>query len=142
LDAAGRKAGAIVVRQPRRPVTQAMRDSLLALWLAALKTRTGEPLIDPDETERIARETPAADSLPAITSLRVAPDGVLWAFEDLAMSDSVWTAIGFRRDGSIAGRLTGPRSAWPAAIGRDRVVVIHRNTDGVVTLRVHPIQTR
>ena len=79
-------------------------------------------MVDFSESERLARETPFADSLPSIGEMFVASHEVLWVVDAIVKDDSGWTAAGFRHDGSIVGRLRGAVGR-PMAFGDDRVVV-------------------
>lgn len=138
IDAEGSNAGAIRLRRPRQPVTDAMRRAVLERGLRALRDQVGgEAPQNRAEVERVLRATPFQDSLPAIQFMQVTPAGVLWILDSAAPADTAWFATGFREDGSIVARLTGPLPGRPVAFGRDRVIVRHEDADGVHSLRIH-----
>src|SRR5262249_43455475 len=91
-DGSGRIIHRIRVDQPRRPVTQAMRDARIALELAHIAGPRPEGFVDIEETRRQARENPFADSLPPYSQLFATRNGTLWVVDALAPSDTSWTA--------------------------------------------------
>ena len=123
----------------RRPVTRTMRDAQIALELERLGGGGPERLVDASESQRLARESPFADSLPPFGQIFVTPDQTLWVVDAIAPGDTAWSATAFRRDGAVIGRLTVPGRSSPMAFGTDRVVVRTQDEDGLIALRVHRI---
>jgi len=134
LDGTGARVGEIAYATPRRAVTSAMRDAVVAQALEDLNAIT-EPVADRQALEREARATPVADTLPTIDRLMVSTDGVLWVLDPIAPGDSGWTATGFRPDGSVHARLRADRVGEPLLFAAEYVVLREEDADGVVTLR-------
>jgi hypothetical protein len=96
-------------------------------------------MLDPNESRRVAREAPFADSLPPYEGLFVSPNATLWVVDATAPGDTSWSATAFRLDGAIVGRLQVGRAGRPVAYGNDRVVVREEDEDGVVSMKVFRI---
>ena len=92
-----------------------------------------------DEIDRIERDAPVADSLPAYGQFFTTPNKTLWVVDAVAPNAKEWTATAFRNDGAIVGRLRVLGEGPPVAFGNDRVVVSTQDADGVVTLTVRRI---
>lgn len=107
-DAAGPRRGRIEVARARRPVTEAIREFVVAEELAKLDELGSEGMVDPTESRRLAREEPIADSLPFIAGMTVDADGTLWVGDMHLPVEGDWQLTGFRKDGSIVARLSGP----------------------------------
>ena len=135
----GRIVSRLEVDRARRPVTKEMQDAYIAARLKPLERTSGERLVDPEESKRLVRATPFADSLPDYGRFFVTPNRTLWVVDALAPSDTAWTATAFRLDGAVVGRLSAPGAASPIAFGDDRVVLRATDEDDVVSLRVHRI---
>lgn len=129
----------IAVARTRRPVTATMREGVIADALAEVERMGTERMVDPDESRRLAREEPIADSLPHINWLREDQDGTLWVGDFQAPGDSTWQLTGFRPDGSIVARLSGSGTEEVRAIRRDRVLLQSTDDDGVVRFVVRRI---
>lgn len=129
----------IAVARTRRPVTATMREGVIADALAEVERMGTERMVDPDESRRLAREEPIADSLPHINWLREDQDGTLWVGDFQAPGDSTWQLTGFRPDGSIVARLSGSGTEEVRAIRRDRVLLRTVDDDGVVRFVVRRI---
>ncbi len=129
----------IVVDQPRRAVTQAMRDDFIATALERIERSSGEAMVDPAESRRLTREHPFADSLPPYRGLHASSDNRLWVVDATAFDDSIRAATMFDLNGAILGRLTYTLEGHPMAFGPDRVVLRSRDADDVVTLSVYRI---
>ena len=130
----------LAMPQPRRPVTRAMHDANVAYWLAQLHTYREHPR-DMAESERLIRQAPYADSLPAYAALFVSPDATLWAVDAIAPGDTAWSATAFHPNGAIVGRLFASTRNRPVAFGDSDVVVRAVDADGVVSLEVHKFKT-
>lgn len=141
-DSNGKPSGGFQVNRPRRPVTSAVRQSLIDIELEALRQPSAEKPIDLIESERRIRSAPFADSLPAIWSVHVAPNDLLWVVDGMATSDTGWSATAFRLNGTIAGRLSSSVPGFPIAFGKDRVAVRNVDADGVVAVKLYPIMRR
>jgi hypothetical protein len=141
-DVSGNVLTRVTVDVARRPVTKAMRDTLLEMALMRFRQSSAEGMVNPAESERIEREAPYADSLPPYEYLFQSPDRTLWIVDAIAPGDNQWSATAFRTDGSIAGRLVVPERGTPVAFGNDRVVVHSTDDDGVVSLIVRRIQIK
>lgn len=126
----------------RRPVVQRMRDAEIAHQVAALRGPHAEGMVDPRESERLARAAPFADSLPPYSRIFVSPSKTLWVVDGQAGSDSTWSATAFRTDGAILGRLHAKGGGTPLAFGDDRVVIRTEDADGVVSITVQRIGVR
>lgn len=131
----------ILLNSPRVPVTREMREARAEATMRAYRNRPGEGGVRPDrsEIEKIQRETPVADSLPAYQSFFVSPNKTLWVVDATAPNATTWSATAFRKDGAIVGRLRASGGGTPLAFGDDRVVVRTEDDDGVVTLTVRRI---
>ena len=124
----------------RRPVTSRMRELQIARELRRFEGGAGERMVDPEESRRLVRSAPFADSLPPFSHLFSTTGGTLWVVDAIAPGDTVWTATAFRLDGAIVARLHVPGASRPVAFGDDRVVLLSRNDDDVVTLSVHRLR--
>lgn len=131
--------GRVEVAGPRRPVTDAMREFVIAQELERLDQGGGERMVDVEESRRQAREVPFVDSLPAFTMLLSDRKGILWVMDGKAPNDTTWAATAFREDGEIVARLTGTDSSWPTQILDDRVLLRTTDDDGVVRFEVRRI---
>lgn len=127
------------LRLPRRAVTETMRQADIEENIDRLRAPRGEPLIDPRESERLARTAAYADSLPAIHSLLWSPEGVVWIVDGIGPTDRGWTATGIRPDGSLVARLVSKHPGVPLAIERTRVIVREQDADEAAVLRVRSI---
>jgi len=135
-----------VVRQlhvavPRRPVTQVMRDTMIARQLKQFEGPQSERMVDANESRRLARDAPFADSLPAFHQTFVSPNGTLWVVDGMSLNDTTWSATAFNREGVMVGRVHAPGLAFVMAFGDDRVLLRVEDTDGVVSMRVHKLVT-
>jgi beta-lactamase regulating signal transducer with metallopeptidase domain len=138
-DPSGTLVRRIRIERPRRPVTRAMRDAMIAGELARIAEPQSERFVDVAETRRQARENPFADSLPPFSGIFATPGGRLWAVDAIATGDREWTATAFRSDGSIAGRLRAALPAVPMYFTDDRVLLRASEPTGRTSLRVHRI---
>jgi hypothetical protein len=93
-------------------------------------------MVDPRESERLAREAPFADSLPYFSYMMMGSDQTLWVVDAIAPSDSGWTATAFWRDGGILARLTVRGRSIPMAFGAGQVIVRSEDENGVVSFKV------
>jgi hypothetical protein len=139
-NATGQIRSSLRVPVPRRLVTKAMRDSVVAANLRRYEGQQGERLVDAAESRRIARARPVADSLPPYGNWFVSPDRTLWVVDAPGPGDTTGGATAFRQDGAIIGRLTWARQGEPVAFANDRVVLRDADEDGVVSLRVFRIR--
>lgn len=135
-DAGAMLRGRIDVPAQRRSVTSAMRDAQVALELDRMKAQATERMVDPGESERLAREAPFADSLPYFEHLMTGSDGTLWVVDAIAPTDSGWTASAFGKDGEILARLTVRGRSTPMAFGAGQVIVRTRDENDVVSFKV------
>lgn len=141
---AGAIVSRIVVNVPRIPVTRAMHEARIEATMEGYRNRNlnrsneGGTQLDLVEVEQIERDTPAADSLPAIDRLFATRNRTLWVVDPRTNAKAPWTATAFRHDGAIIGRLTGadPSAGFPVAFGDDRVVLHSTDDDGVVKLTI------
>jgi hypothetical protein len=145
-DSDGRVFSRITASRPRRKVTQAMREARIARELndvVVMSTAGGEGRSSSktEETKRVARETPFADSLPPYGAVFGTRGGILWVVDAISPSDTVWTATAFDRKGAIIGRLVLPGNASPLIITDDRAVTYYRDGEGVVTVKVFAFET-
>ena len=136
-DATGTLGARIDVPVQRRPVTSAMREAQIELELGRLNAPGSEGLIDRGESERLARESPFADSLPYFSRLMTGSDGVLWVIDAIAPNDTGWTATAFLKDGGILARLTVREKSIPMAFGANQVIVRTEDENGVVRLQLY-----
>jgi hypothetical protein len=140
----GRIVGRIHVPYQRRPVTSAMRQAWIAEQLERMNATGGERMVDPEESKRLTREQPFADSLAPYGKFHVT-DGekTLWVVDIVTSSDTGWRATAFRRDGAIIGRLTVTTGqSAPVAFTDDRVIVRTEDKDGLIALKVYRIVPR
>lgn len=137
----GRVIRRIRVPGARRPVTGAMRRVVIDRELARLRGPNRERMVDPAESERLAREVPFADSLPVVGGLVVGTDGRLWVLDAAAPGDESWAATAFLQDGSLAARVEGT-GGTPMAFGAGTVLIRREDQDGVVSLTLHRLVAR
>lgn len=127
----------------RRPVSEAMTQRALNKDLQRIdlqKSEGGGDTYTKDELKRIARLTPASDSVPLLVGMYTSPDGTLWVLDNAAASGAEGTvATAFRKDGAMLGRVSLGVGALPMAFGTDRVVLRVTDEDDLVALRVHRI---
>jgi hypothetical protein len=133
-DAQGNLRGRMRPPAIRRAVTRAMRDARIEMELGWINAPT-EQMVDANESRRVARESPFADSLPYYDRLIAGSDQTLWAVDAIALSDNGWTATGYTRDGSIRARVTAKGRSRPMSFGAGEVVVRSEDENGVVTLK-------
>jgi 6-bladed beta-propeller len=136
-DATGVLRVRIDVPATRRSVTSAMRDAQIALELEAMKAQATERMVDPRESERLAREAPFADSLPYFAHMMMGSDETLWVVDAIAPNDSGWTATAFWKDGGILARLTVSVRSIPMAFGAGQVIVRTQDENDVVSFQVY-----
>jgi hypothetical protein len=136
-DLAGAVVAVIEVTGVARPVTPAMRDTLIALEIAQARQYAEAGALQ--EAEREAREAPIADTLPPFLRIIGGADGLLWVQDYTTVFDSTWSATAFRPDGAIVGRLSGPRPAWPVAFTGQGVLMREEDADGVVRFALYPL---
>ena len=119
-----------------------MRSALVEDELARLSGPRSEGMVDPEESKRLAREAPFADSLPYFESLLKGKDGTLWVVHAIAPGDSGWTATAVRKDGAIMGQLRARGNSRPMAFGDGRVIVRTQDENDVVSFRVFRLVSR
>jgi hypothetical protein len=143
LDTAGVVRRAIVLDVPAVPVTQATRDAEITKAVEWARRDDGHGGYSPGELERQAREQPIADTLPPHGELFVASDGILWVMTPATWADTAWSALGFRHDGAIVGRLSGrgDRTRRPIWFGPGRVMTRIVDEDGVVRVGVYQLRS-
>jgi hypothetical protein len=143
LDTAGVVRRAIVLDVPPVPMTQAIRDAEIGKALEWARRDDGHGGYSPGELERQAREQPIADTLPPHGELFVTSDGILWVMTPATWADTAWSALGFRHDGAIVGRLSGrgDRTRRPIWFGPGRVMTRIVNEDGVVRVGVYQLRS-
>ncbi len=130
----GRQLLEIRVASPPRRVTEAMRDAQIARDLDVLQNVMREPPVHIEESERIIREAPYAEWLPAIGELVESTDGLLWVLEGSAPTDTVWSALAFELGGVLVRRVQGPADLRPVLFRVGNVVVQTTDSDGLVGL--------
>ncbi|MDZ4258063.1 MAG: thioredoxin domain-containing protein [Gemmatimonadales bacterium] len=119
---------------PPRAVTPSMRSVVTARRLAQLDMLV-EPVFDVEESRRVIRVAPFADTLRGIDRLLVSPEGVIWVLPVVAPGDTVWQAVGLNSDGTVVGTIGGPANVVPVAIGGGSIVGVTEEPDGSRTLR-------
>ncbi|MBA2293219.1 MAG: hypothetical protein H0W15_12275 [Gemmatimonadales bacterium] len=127
----------LVVDKPRRAVTEAMRQAMIAQELEGIQGSRSERMVDPEESRRIARETPFADSLPPYQHVLAADDGLLWVIDAQALGDTTWSATAFAADGAIVARVVSRRFGMPVSFGKGTVMVRELDDDEVVRFAVY-----
>ena len=110
----------------------------MASDLAALAGYREKP-IDPEESRRLIKSAPFADSLPLISGLFVSSDNLLWVVDGIAPATVGWTATAFNRTGSMVKRLSWAGKGTPVAFGSDRVATRVQLEDDVVAIEVRKI---
>ncbi len=128
--------GRLEVAGPRQPVTDTMREFVIAQELERMNAPGGESMVDVEESRRQAREVPFVDSLPAFSTMSSGENGILWVMDGRAPNGTTWAATAFREDGEIVARLSGSGGAWPSLILEDRVLLRTTDDDGVVRFEV------
>lgn len=143
-DSTGALRREIVVERSAQAVTQAMRDTLMARQVVAAIRNGAHGGYREGELERKARAQPFPDSLPPHGILQLGYDGTLWVFDYLTEADTTWSAIGFRADGAIVGRLSGRGGKYhrPFWFGRGTVLMRQEDEDGLVRFRMYRIVNR
>ncbi len=142
-DGTGRVTGRIEVDRPAVMVTDAMREAVIALELERLSTYSEGGQMNPD-AERMTREGPIADTLPAYQAVFPGEGGLFWVMDHVLPGDTTWAATAFRADGAIVARIRGsltpgPYGAGPVAFLRDRVIMREADGDGVVRFGVYGV---
>jgi hypothetical protein len=123
----------IVVASPRRPVTQEMRDVIIADLLSSSAHPGEQPLPGSlDAARQAASEHPFADSLPPYSRIIAARPGWLWVVDAQAPGDTSWSAAAFAADGSLQARLHSPRGGMPFWFDQDHVLVREHDDNDVV----------
>jgi len=141
-EASGRQVAVLSLFGRPRRVTPQMRAAAVAADIERLNAPSTEQFIDRGESERLRRELPYSDSLPPYGRWFVSPNNTLWITDYRVPGEASWSAIAFRSDGAIVGRLKVEDGSTPVAFGDDRVLVSTEDSDGVVTLRAYRIRTR
>jgi hypothetical protein len=138
--------GRIAVDLPAQPVSAELRQAVIDEELRRLEERSGGEAraIDMDESRRQAREAPMADTLPAYARVMRGEDGAFWVIDYIAPGDTSWAATAFLLDGTILGRVSGPRSgegggSGPVWFGRDQIIMREVDEDEVVRFGVYGI---
>jgi len=129
----------------RRPVTAAQRETDTKARLAEMRARrTGSPSkVDTTKLYQAIRNSPAADSLPAIDKLLIGTDSIAWIKDGgYWYADSEWGWTALHRDGTILGRLVGKGKDPVVAFGANRVLLRSEDGDGFVTFRVHALTVK
>jgi hypothetical protein len=135
----GRLDARIVVAHPRRAVNSAMREAEIERELARINGPQSEAMVDIDESRRLAREQPFADSLPPYGSLLPGTGGTLWVTDFMTPADSSGSATQFGVDGAILARLLIPTPGRPVWFGDKKVILREVDEDGVVRFGVYRI---
>jgi hypothetical protein len=144
----GKIRSAIQIPRPRRAVTPAMRDAEINADVAhyEVMAAAGKGTSNLEESKRLARERPSADSLPHFLSqdytagmgaLFATFNKILWVVDAVARTDSEWTATAFRQDGAIVGRLRVQGKGEPVAFSDDRVVVLQQDAEENLRFRIY-----
>ncbi len=131
-DRIGRPVREIRVDVPPRRVTEAMREAQIARDLDVLHNVMREPPVHIEESERVIREAPYAEWLPAIGGLVESSEGLLWVLEGQAPTDSTWTALAFELTGTLVRRVQGPADVRPVLFRSHDVVLRTTDQDGLV----------
>lgn len=140
-DSTGRVVQRLTIPAARRAVTPAMRRQIIDRELARLRGPKSEPLIDPAESERLAREAPFADSLPVVGNIFVGRDRVMWIVDPAIPGESTWAATGIAHDWSVVARVRGSGGV-PIGFGPGRVLLRREDADGVVSLAAYGLVPR
>ncbi|MEO5826903.1 MAG: hypothetical protein ABIR59_13515 [Gemmatimonadales bacterium] len=127
----------LVVETPRRAVTEAMRQAMIARGLEAMEGSGAERMVDSEESRRMQREMPFADSLPPYQHVWAGDDGLLWVVDAQALADTTWAATAFRVDGAIMARIVSRRFGMPVSFTRGSVMVREVDDDDVVRFAVY-----
>ena len=140
----GAPRGRIDVQLPPRPVTDDMREVVIAEELQVIEEQSESErrAIVIEEARRLAREVPFADTLPPYLRVFAGADGMFWVVDQEPPGSTTWSATALRPDGVIVARLTGPRRGegrWdgPIRFERDRVIAREVDGDGVVRFGVY-----
>lgn len=128
----GRPMRELRLEVPRRRVTESMREEQVARDLDVLHNVMREPPQYMEESERVLREAPYAEWLPAIDDLVESTDGLLWVLEGSAPTDTTWSALAFEPSGALVRRVQGPAPLRPVLFRVGNVVVRTTNADGLV----------
>lgn len=128
------------MRMPRGllPAPPALRDSIITSELQRLEGMHTERMVDPAESERLAREaTFVADSIPPYNDIQVGTNGLLWVMDGWAPGLPERSALAFSPSGTIEAHVTMPARYTPMAFGSDRVLTrVEDAESGIVTFRV------
>jgi hypothetical protein len=140
-DTSGALRREIIVERPLLPLTASIRDTLIALQVVAAGRNDGHGGYREGELERKAREQPFPDSLPPHGVMLLGTDGTLWVFDYLTEADSTWSAMGFRADGAIVGRLSGKGGKYyrPFWFGAGTVLMRQEDDDGLVRFAMYRV---
>ncbi len=109
-----------------------MREAQIARDLDVLHNVMREPPVHIEESERVIREAPYAEWLPAIGGLVESSEGLLWVLEGQAPTDSTWTALAFELTGTLVRRVQGPADVRPVLFRSHDVVLRTTDQDGLL----------
>jgi hypothetical protein len=140
-DANARPVRTILVDRPLRAVTARMRSLAVKAELEMYRNSREKPP-NMRELERVVTTAPYRDSLPAIHSILQSRAGVLWLVEGIGPGDPGWTALGFRVNGELVGRIESRSAGEPLAISESMVVTREEDATGMSVLRVRRIAPR
>jgi hypothetical protein len=125
---------------PNRKADAEVRARYLELLLRTEKTRA-----DSDETVESERTRPAQPTLPAFQTLRVDSEGNLWVEHTRlskypereldATEQQTWTV--FDSGGVVIGDVTTPAGLAISQIGKDWILGVWKDDDGVEHVRLH-----
>lgn len=121
-------------RQTLRPARERDVEAAIERRVGQAPARVREPL------RRRLEETPARDTLPAISDLLVDATGDLWAREFTPDPDDTGLWWVFDGRGRLRAAVRTPPGLRVEAVGRDRVIGVHEGGLGVERIRVHRLE--
>lgn len=131
----------IEMQRPRREITKMLKATAIDIAVEQrVREHRGEPLLDPEESERLIRAARYADSLPAIHSLISTGEDLVWIVDGVHPADRGWSATAVRANGELAARLESRFPGVPLAIAKDRVLMKELDADGSAVLRIRSVR--
>lgn len=121
-------------RHARRAARERDVEAAIERRVAEVPARVREPL------RRRLEETPARDTLPAISDLLVDSTGDLWARQFTRDPDQTGRWWVFDGRGRLRAAVRTPPGLRVEAVGRDRVIGVHEGGLGVERIRIHRLE--
>lgn len=138
-DSAGTLTRSIRIAQPLRPVTQTIRDSVVAREEQQVMTSQIPPQFR-EQFLSLVRSQQFAEQVAPYDRVRVTRDGALYLRLNVTPVDTTTTWYRFDGTGRLIHRLTLPRDWMLFDVDDDRALIRRTDDDGLGYLEIRPIQ--